>query len=256
MTQPLLLEQPSKLSLYIDKIGYTKYHLKLLLMTFIVFGLDGFHLTLSSNMIIPFQSYYNMNVFWLELSSGIIFLGIAISSLFLKNLISLFGNRLTLFKFGIIVINLGHLMSILINDKILFSISRFLCGIGLGVAQAIILSITCESIPLTNRAVAIACCWVGYSVCQGLCCIVMIILMPNYESEMTPYVLFVCFVLLLLASLYCYFELGYSPENLVFKGKYKEAFKMLQELIHPAEITEIEFNEFKKDLLLRKRLSK
>ena len=250
------LDKPSKLSIFIDKVGYTSYHYKLLFLSFLVFSLDGFHLTLSSNMIIPFETYYKMDRFWLELSAGIIFLGISVANIFLKNLVNLLDNRLTLFKIGIILISVGHLGMIITSNKILFTIARFIIGFGIGFALSLILSIVSESIPMTKRALAMSTVWVGYSFGQGTCCIVMLLFMPQYQPKMTPIVLSAMFVILFICSAYVFIYIEYSPENLIIKGKYSEAYDSINKIIEPQILSVDKFREFKDDIIERIQFSK
>lgn len=244
-----ILNKPSEMAIFIDKQGYTKAQLKIILLTTIIFGFDGFHLTLASNMLIPFQSYYEMNIFWLEISSAIIFLGLAIGSLFLTNLIDLCGSRMNLFKKSLYVLFIGHFLLFATPNKYCFTIARFICGLAIGILTAITLSITCETIPFSSRGLMISVCWCGYSFFQGLTSIFMIWIMPEYEPNRTPYVLISMFIVMGSLGIYCHNNIFYSPENLVLKKQYEEAYNVISDLISPNLISKEKFEILKQDLI-------
>eukprot|EP00340_Litonotus_pictus_P007793 CAMPEP_0170523818 /NCGR_PEP_ID=MMETSP0209-20121228/9254_1 /TAXON_ID=665100 ORGANISM="Litonotus pictus, Strain P1" /NCGR_SAMPLE_ID=MMETSP0209 /ASSEMBLY_ACC=CAM_ASM_000301 /LENGTH=443 /DNA_ID=CAMNT_0010812133 /DNA_START=440 /DNA_END=1768 /DNA_ORIENTATION=+ len=83
----------------------------------------------------------------------------------------------------------------------------------------------------------------------------MIWLMPKYEPEMTPYVLLIMFVIEAVLCIYCFFNINYSPENLILKGKYNEAYQIINEIVQPRKLTLQKFMEFKYDLISRRKKS-
>lgn len=242
------LYKKNDLELLISNNGYNRYQYTNLFVCFILMGLDGMIMTLSSSMIIPLYNYYKMTKIMLAISSAIVFLGISIGCVCLKSLVNKYG-RISTLNLGLVLILISHLGYILTTNSIVFSIYRFISGIGNGIQLSLILTITCDKLPFNSKGFAVSSAWMGFASFQVINLILMYYLMPNYESNKVPLVLFLLFVLTLIACVISFIYNKDSPEHLIILGKIKEAKQVINSMLYPEIISQNEFEKITANVL-------
>lgn len=247
------------LNAIVEARGYSAYHLQTLFVVFLLISIEGYEITLYSSMLIPFQEFYHLDDFWLKLSSAIIFLGVGIGSYSIGYLTSL-ADRKKVLLVALCVIAVFHIAVIVTTNYIFFTLCRFIVGLAVGVELPLGLNIACESLPTTNRALGITLCWIGYPFAQVFGLLIMLIIMPDYDSSKVPLVLFIGWIAILITIILVLWLFNDSPRKLVLSRRDEEAYKVLCDLIHPYVFTKddyllVRYNTFKDSEAVEKQLS-
>jgi MFS family permease len=217
----------------IDKIfeekGYSGFTLMHIILTFSILAVEGLHMTLFSSMIIPLSSLYALSENDIKFLSSILFVGVGIGSLFSGAISSKFSRIkiINIFLFVIYICNIGLAFS---DNFILFSIFRFIIGLGLGMIVPMSLNLLTECLPITNRSLVLNFVWIAFSLGNLYNLMIMLGIMPYLETSKVKDTVLLCSLCPLIVFLINYFNLTDSPRNLIINNKEDEAIKILEKI--------------------------
>lgn len=220
----------STIDLLLIESGYTRVHLKYILVTSFILGFEGIQLVLLSALVIPISKFFKCTNFELELASAMIFIGVAGGSLLINFLTSSY-DRIFLLKMSTTLMTLAQLILVFNESYAFFVVLRFIIGVFLGITTPIILSVLVEVIPISNRGFVLTNIWIGVGFGTGLLYLSILVFMRNYQIIGLKPVFIVCFAYHLLITIMCILLMKDSPRNLILKSQYKSAFQNLEELL-------------------------
>lgn len=232
----------------IEARGYSAFQVRSILVYFLITGIEGFQITLFSSMIIPFSQYYDLHFFWLKLASAIIFLGLGVGSYSLGYLTDRFNRRNLLFSVLTLILCF-HLLMALTTDIYMFILCRFAVGFCVGVELPLGLNILCETLPKSNRSLAINLGWTGYSFFQIMCLVVMLLIMPDYDPDNVPLVLCLTWIILVFSVGVIVYIFTDSPRKLILQFEDERAYEILKDIISPYVMTRQDFKMVKYNTL-------
>lgn len=213
----------------IEKIGYGYYQILILLLSGIILFIEGVFLTFMSNMIIPLKKYYQASEFEIQLTSGIIFIGVGIGSFSIGNLVRRF-QRISILRISIMIIILFQGIVTIKKSIILFIICRFFIGLALGINVPLTLNILCEYLPKKFRQFFLNFIWISFSIGQIYVCILMIILIPNFEEEKVYDIQLGILITITLIYLVYLILIEDSPRNLYMHGHDYKANAIIEKI--------------------------
>src|SRR6185437_5776338 len=125
---------------------------------------------------------YKFSDIGIKVLPGIIFVSVALGSLCLGILTSIF-KRKHLIIFFVTLGLITHIAMIFIKTLLIFTLSRIFIGFSLGVTTPIGLAILTEYLPIKNRGIFLCSVWSGYTFGQISILIIMLFIMPGLESD-------------------------------------------------------------------------
>ena len=219
----------------IDKGGYNFMTFKIIIITSVMIIADGFYLSYFNNMLNPFKNYYNITSdVAIQFIAGLNFLGMGIGSLISGFLTRSF-SRITLIYFSCFSILAFHLCLSLIDNVYIFSISRLIIAIFLGLFLILQLSILTEYLPVFFRPFVLNVIWIFWAIGAIYFLLMCKIYIPSLEYDKTKpiddqnfhkAILQFHYVLILLILLVIFF-LKDSPRNLIINNEIDKAKEIL-----------------------------
>jgi MFS family permease len=224
----------------IEQYGYGWITWKTYIIVFFILAIEGFHLTLIGNMLIPIQKYYDMSDDHIKLVSGLMFLTVGLGSMSSGYITTKF-KRMYVLYFTTFILAVGHLCIGFTSNILIFAIIRCAVGLAIGIVVPISLNLLTEYLPIRYRAIMLSGVWVGFAVGALFNLFIMLLIMPELEQYYYSKTLvtssslsfFVVILLLFLKD---------SPRNLLHNGEYAKALVIL-EYIYGKELTEFEKEE-------------
>lgn len=180
-------------------------------------------------MIIPLKEYFVINDTQYEFATSIIFVGVGFGSFMMSYFVDKLG-RVNVLKISVAWLLFFQLLSIIWYNIVLFSIFRFLLGISLGILPPITMNILCEYLPIKHRSYILTAIWSIFVFGNILTLIVMLIYMPDLNSNGTESVFISQLVISVIVSVIFFILVKDSPRNLILNGKEEEALKIIEEM--------------------------
>jgi MFS family permease len=221
----------------INNYGYGWYTWKTFIVVFFIISLEGFHLTFFGNMLIPLKQYYDMSDWHVQLISSLFFLAVGFGSISAGYFSNQF--RRIYILYGVqFALALGHLLLGLSPNMEIFAVLRCIIGYCIGVAVPISLNLLTEYLPIHFRSIMLTGVWFGFVVGQLYNLILVLIIMPNYETNRYMAAILISSSLSIALFLVTLFVVRDSPRNLLLIDEDEEAFQILGELNNGRKLTE------------------
>lgn len=230
-----------------ENIGYGYYQIKAIILTIIVISIEGIHLTLMSSMVLPLVGFFGTTAFGIEVTAGIIFIGVGLGSLSMGYLTNKL-NRKFAACFSIILILIFQFFTLITNNIFIFTICRFFLGYGIGVVVPLVLNVLCEYLPKNGRSYTLSAVWSSFAIGQALVAIFMLNLMPKFEINQVKNIFNMLWIYCFVFSLIFCLLFSDSPRNLIINNKDEEALVILKYMFKKINIP---FNNELQNSLLR-----
>jgi MFS family permease len=232
-----------KIDKIINNYGYRWLIWKNFLICFIVLACEGFHNTFFSDVIIPLKNYYHITNTEVQMISSIYFLFLGFGSLTTGYLTEKF-KRTYILNISLGLIAVGHILTGLTSSLIVFFIARQIVAFFVGVAVPVSLNLLTEYLPIRHRSTVLSSVWVSYGIGQIYILLLMLWLMPQYETVYYQKTVLISSSL----SILCFF-LGLlliqdSPRSLILNHHHYEAFEILEYM------NDGQLNEEEKELII------
>ena len=190
----------------IEKSLFTKYFNFALFCLISIFTTYGIFISYFSTVIIPVQQYFKISHFILELTSSILFIGIAIGSGSVGFLTKKFG-RILIFNLALLLLSITTIIMSLFLQLIVFIICRVLIGLCVGIILPVSINIASEYISQKYRCLFLGILW-GF---QGLGFLILnliaFIVIPQLEPEKLGLFNLILCIFPVATSLICFFSL-------------------------------------------------
>jgi len=230
----IFLKQIDTTQMILDQIininGYGNKQISLIITVICFKIFEGSQLLLFSNIFIPFMEYYEISNFATTFISSIMFFSFPVGSLLSSKLAKYFG-RVQAFMACSISIVVLIILSAIIHNYIAFMIFRFLLGFLIGTANAIILGIYSEYLPIKLRSffisVSVGCVLIGGGIYLNM---VLAFFMPALQIEGLKNVLFALALMPIICIIICYYNLNDSPRHLLNSEQNEEAFEIIESM--------------------------
>jgi MFS family permease len=234
-TQPQKIKEIDRI---INNYGYGWITWKTYFITVLITAMEGFHFTFFGNMIIPLKQYYQMSDHEVELINSIFFLSVGLGSVSSGYLSERF-RRIRIIATMVFLIAVCHLVLGFVTNMIVFAILRLLLALFHGIAVPISINLLAEYLPVRFRAVMLTTAWLGFVIGQMLNLLLILIIMPDYETERYPETILYSSGLSIFAFLMIILFINDSPRNLLSMGDTDKAFTILKQL-NGNELTDIQ----------------
>ncbi len=210
-----------------EKIGYDSHTIITIILVFFVISIEGLNMSLFSTLIIPIKQIFLLNNIFIEILSGILFIGVGMGSAFSGYMTNIYGRK-KLINISIISIFFSNFFLAFAINFFIFASLRFLIGIGLGLMIPAIVNLLTEKLPLKYRSIFLNLVWVGFNFGNLFLLILVYYIMPNYEiSKLKNLILSTSFFSLFVFFL-SYLFLEDSLRNLILKGNQTTAFNHIE----------------------------
>ena len=235
----------------INKLGYTNYHVLLIIGCCSFYFSEGGQLY-AFNLLMPvFDSLLKLNTINHVIMNSICYFGFAIGSFFVGILTKNFNRKLPLLVF----LSIYALFSVLIvfyQNFIWIVICRFIIGFCIGIISSLYLSDMSEFLPINNRGLAI-----GIVLCSYVLGIIFYVysfklIMPKYDNfDKWRIILLVISVPCIFATMFGFFIIRDSPRLLLNKDSYDTAIIELKILTlnSDVKITEEDEENLRKEIV-------
>lgn len=220
-------ENKMLLDIIIEDYGYNISTFKVIFITCTILSLEGLHMTLFPNLIIPMREYYSLNSELIKMVSGILFIGVGLGSFLTGYFTKKFG-RVIVIKMFISLLCISHLVLALYDNLFMLCLCRFIIGFALGIIVPISLSLLSEYLPIKYRAFVLTSVWASYNIGQLSLSIIMYNIMPNFETNKLRLTLIIALVLPIITLVVNLYMLEDSPRNLILKGDIYKAFEIIE----------------------------
>jgi sugar phosphate permease len=221
-----------------NKYGYGWVVWKNFILAFLVLTLEGFHMTFYGNMIIPLKNYFHVQEKELQLISSFFFIFVGIGS-FCTGYLTERYQRSRVMHISLFIIAGCHFMMSFTKNILIFTTLSMLIGSFMGVVVPISFNLMTEYLPIKNRSSVLTSVWLGYGIGQLYILLIMLFIMPDYQTKELPLTLLLSSTLSIFTLLISLFWLKDSPRNLILNDNYEEAFHILEQL-HGDRFTENE----------------
>ena len=215
----------------LDKLPYSRFHTFIIISLGISWILDGYEVSLLSVLSGVIETSFEVTEKEIGLSGSFYLLGCVVGSLLFGFLASSYGRR-TLFNITLIIYGLSIISTSFSIDIYMFYICRFFTGISVGGEYSSIFAAIDELIPPSIRGRAdliIDGTWHFGSFLASL----ISFLVLNYSKNDVDYqnllmrILFSLGALCIIPVIFMRRYIPESPRWLIYKGKYKEASKVM-----------------------------
>jgi MFS family permease len=211
-----------------EAYGYGKETFKYVTVSFLVIMCYGLYLSIFGVMIHAYREVYKFTQLEEKIASSCIFIGLACGSLTLSLVSKAKQHRRAVLLIFILFLTVLHFTMVFVYSTVVFIIVRFFIGAAIGIILPNSYTLLIEYLPMKFRSFVLMFVWVGYPVARVILLGIMLIYMPNLESEYTEIVLLWNSALPLLTFVICLFFVRDSPRNLIMVGDNKTAFEILE----------------------------
>jgi AAHS family benzoate transporter-like MFS transporter len=227
----------------INQYGYGWVVWKNFILSFLVLTLEGFHMTFFGNMIIPLKSFFHLKEKEIQIISSFFFIFCGMGSFFAGYLTERF-QRVTIMNISLLTIAVCHFAMAFTRSSLAFTALSLVIGTNMGIVVPISFNLITEYLPIKNRSSVLTSVWLGYGFGQLYILIIMLLIMPNYETKELQLTLMLSSTLSIFTFLITFFWLKDSPRNLIQYGKNEEAFHILD------SINGVKLSDYEKDLII------
>lgn len=201
----------------LNTIGYTHLHFKFILVAvFSILNLS-FNLNMMSNIIIPLTNYLKLTDLDKKLISSIFFLGGSLGSLTLGKMTSLF-TRNAYMIVNLVILASFQLLFSLSKSVNLIIICRFFIGYSSMVNYNLSLNSLIEYLPTKLRGFTLTIIGSFFGPAQGVCLILMLYIMPNFEIFNLQFFLICTWMIVAANCLFTFFLLEQSARDLIINN--------------------------------------
>ena len=225
-----------------NEIGYTYFHLKMILIVSLIFFVDGGEMIVINLLLSTIQHQWSFSNLNKSLLSSSVFFGFFLGSMFSGLFINRYGRKNpTIVGMGIIY-TFSLLTSSGYDFYTLFFI-RVLVGIGIGIVVPAATSLVTETIPSYNRSLILNLLWILYAPGIIYICWVAMYYIKKQELLWRE----ICFLNSMnsLCVLAISFFLDESPRYLLLKKRSEEAFEIIN------RISSRKLTDFEKSCIIR-----
>ncbi len=213
---------------YLDSIGYNIFHFFMILIVCYVFFVDGSEMIIVNLILSSIQRDWKITNFKRSILSSAVFFGFFLGS-FISGYLSNRYGRKNPSIFGVFLIWIfTTLTPFTINFSSLFAV-RFFVGIGIGFVVSSLTSLITEMIPTYYRSFVLNILWVFYPFGIIYICVLSIFYIKDQEfldwKKITLINSYSSIIMVIISFMLCE-----SPRYLLLKGRYEEAFKILDRL--------------------------
>jgi MFS family permease len=214
----------------VEELGYTKPHYLIIIFTWLIFFIEGIHVTLISNMFIPIQKYFELQDFMMSLISSLLFLSVGLGSLLTMKTVLIGKRNSTIILYTLLIFVISLLMGIFKNFY-LFITLRFILGVCLGAVRPLIFNLLCEYLPIKYRSFFMILSTSSFYLGAIFSNVVMLIIMPNLEPEKIFTVFFIISIPTLIIGIILFLMLEESPRYLIINNHEDEGFIILEKIL-------------------------
>jgi len=215
---------------FLYKIGYTNYHVLLIVGCCIFYFSQGAQIY-SFNLLMPiFNNVLALNPTKHIILSSICYFGYAIGSFFVGMLTKSFNRRIPILVF-ISIYSLFSILVVLYQDFYWITICRFIIGFCVGILSSLYLSNLSEYLPIYYREITI-----GIVLCSYILGILFYVfsfklLMPNYQNfNQWKIILVVISLPCVVSTIYSMFIIRDSARLLLNKDKFNDAITEIRRI--------------------------
>ncbi len=212
----------------LNKNGYSGKTWLNMLLFFVIASIDGIVLLYFNCILIPFRKLYNVSDTVLEIIAGILFIGVALGSIFSGHITEKY-SRTIVIKTCSIVIFIFWLFMANIENLVLCAIFRFIMGFANGVNVPIGTNILAEKLPIKLRGFTLVAVWIGFQTATITFILLMLAIMPTLDESQLRLVLSLGSLIILGPVIVLFVFLNDSPRNLILRKQETEAFDQLEE---------------------------
>lgn len=214
----------------IEKIGYTSVHIKIIVLSFIVYFFEGIHLSLYGFAILPIKSYFKASEMEVQISTSSIFLTTGIGSLSIPLFTSFLG-RIKTIQFSIISVTCFYFMSIFSPNLYFYGACRAMSSFFWGILSPLTFNILLEYLPIKGRNILLLLCRGIFTIGQVLICLMIKIFTPSLNGSGFFYIMIITTVMTYII-LFLYFTIfDDSPRNMVIENNFDGLKSKLTEII-------------------------
>jgi MFS family permease len=212
---------------HLDKIGYSFYHYRIILIVTLVLFVDGCEMSNVNMLLSSIQQDLNLDTFQKSSLSSSIFIGFFIGS-FLSGFTTNKYGRLKPIKYGVIFIFIFSFLTGISKSISQLIIMRILSGLAIGTVVPACKTLITECIPSTNRSFVLSIIWLLYPFGTVYICVIALNSVDAFDSNLFNWrKVFVInslnsFLLIILTQ-----TLTESPRYLLKNGKYQEAIELI-----------------------------
>jgi MFS family permease len=236
LDEPARNPSEKEMSRIINSYGYGLTTWKIYTLVMFILSLEGFHFTFFGNMIIPLKQFYGMEDSHVQIINGLFFLSVGLGSVSTGYLSDWF-KRVRIISVMVFLIAVCHIVLGFITNIFLFAVVRCLLALFHGIAIPISLNLLTEYLPVRFRSVMITGVWMGFIFGQLLNLVLILVIMPNYETDRYQETIVYSSILSVFTFVIVIIFLEDSPRNLISSGDNAKAFKILERL-NGSELTE------------------
>ena len=214
---------------YLDKVGYSYFHFKMILIAIVILFCDGCEMILINISLSTIKTDFKLTQVYLSLLSSSIFIGFFLGSLVSGSLTNKFGRKFPI-MIGMAIVWIFSIITFLCYNFTTLLIVRILVGSGIGIVVPSLTCLIAESIPSYNRSLSLNGIWFLYPVGMMYICIVSMSYIEVESNrinwkQVTLLNTFGSFCALVLS-----FYLEESPRFLFLKKRYKDGFILLNKI--------------------------
>ena len=228
-----------------DNAPYSNYQLYSYILSSLSIFITGLEFTLYSNLSTLMKTKLNLSTFENILLNSVIFLGFSFGSMTAGNMES---KRTLLLKYSPFIILFSHIIMIFFLNEISMIIIRILIGLGLGfcLPTSIIIFIEYRNIYYRNFHCLFI--WIFYILPSFIQCLLIFIIMPNYEEKRIKILLFILTIFVIVQCFFNFFFSFDSPRHLIYLRENEKGFEILKNINKRNIITEEEKRKITNDI--------
>ena len=238
----------------LNRIGYTNYHILMIIGCCLFFFSEGAQLY-AFNLLIPvFNNLLKLNPTTHIIMNSICYIGYAIGSIFVGLSTNYFNRKIPLLA-CLSIYSFFSVFVVFYESIIWISTCRFVIGFCLGMVSSLYLSNMSEYLPIYYRELTIGIVLSNYILGILFYIYSFKLIMPNFQHfERWRLILLVVAIPCILSFIFSIFVIRNSPRLLLNKDKFSEAVIELQMLTHNTgnEITAQEQENLKREVMICK----
>ena len=202
MTNLNIKSKPATIREIKDNVPFSNYQLYSYILSSLSIFITGLEFTLYSNLSTLMKTKLNLSNFENILLNSVIFLGFSFGSMTAGNMES---KRTLLLKYSPFIILFSHIIMIFFLNEISMIIIRILIGLGLGfcLPTSIIIFIEYRNIYYRNFHGLFI--WIFYILPSFIQCLLIFIIMPNYEEKRIKILLFILTIFVIVQCFFNFF---------------------------------------------------
>lgn len=233
----------------IDKIGYTKYHIIMLIIVSLIFFIDGCEMIIINLFLTTLKDEWGLSPKEKSLLSSSVFIGFFLGSMFSGYLTNIFGRRIPSI-FGSLLVFISTSFAAFSTQMNQMVIIRIFIGLGIGIFVPATTCLITELIPKKGRSFVLNIIWILFPIGSVYICLISILYTDEHDVLLWRKVFQINSLGAFFISILSFF-LYESPRYYLLIERYDKAFCILEKM-GKFKLTEIE----KQDIINENRALK